>query len=132
MALEMCGRQTASSSRIYTKHGGTAVTNGVNIMAASYTPPRCDGILRITVCLTTASKLYLTCTDGTDAYTDSVLNDDVALKAATWYLFEIPISATEEGYNDDTTGTALLYNLQLGTTSVVRDLYVSYVTGPLV
>lgn len=137
MAFETSGR-TATVSRIFSTYALTPGATTDIVTVANGSPvaglqiPRMAGVLRITICLTTGSTLILTTTDGATAYTDSLFNSGTALTAKAVYLFEMPISATKEGYDDNTAGTALLHNLQLGSNVVIRFLWVDYVSGPLV
>lgn len=139
MPLETSGR-TATASRIFTAY---ALTPGAttDILTASnghtgtgFILPRMCGVLRLLICCTGATKVLLTSTDGTTAYTDSVLNDNVALVAKAPKLLEWPAPATTTGLgvDDSASGTNITWNLQLDTNVVIRFMTLDYVTGPLV
>lgn len=79
-------------------------------------------VARITISLTTSSKLDLRVTDGSTAFS-CVLNGDTALAAGGAYVFELPLRKTKDGT------TNLQYNLRVQSDSVIRFVFVDEVIG---
>ncbi|HLG42484.1 MAG TPA: hypothetical protein VI643_03885 [Planctomycetota bacterium] len=90
---------------------------GVNtdILATNVTPVL-DGTWVVTVCLTTGSVFNLITTDGTTSFTNG-LNASAALQAGDMYTFSFGVL------------TALSYNFQVETDSVIRLLVVNEMTA---
>lgn len=89
------------------------------------TPNHHGSHFRVWVALTTASVFNMRVTDGTTAYVNG-LNGSVALAAGDVYQFDVPCPKTTDGASG---GTALSYNFEIETDSVVRMLVVDEVTS---
>jgi hypothetical protein len=110
--------------RVVLLHALAAPGANTNIFTA-ITPSPNAAAWRVTIALTTSSKVDLRVTDGTTAYSN-VLNNDTALAAGGLYTFSFGVAAT----STLTGATALTFSLRVQTDSVIRQLYIEEVLGP--
>lgn len=132
---EMSGNSALGVTSLCTVHAGAAPGANTNIGftdangSAATTwkvGPNC-GAVRITICLTTGSKLDLRVTDGTTAYSQT-LNNNTALTAACLYTFTVGVRR----YSSQNADAELTYALRLQTDSVIQTLFVDEVFGGVV
>ncbi len=109
---------------IYLTYALAAPGANTNILATSLQPIHIGSHFRVSVALTTSSVFNVITTDGTTAYTTS-LNGATALAAASVYEFKIPAPK----FKTIGGSTAMSYNFQVATDSVIRMLMVEEVRG---
>lgn len=124
----------AVATRVYSSYAQSAPGANSAIIPSGAQFPSITGIkfsrrasrCRVFVVLTTSSVFNYTVTDGTTAYTNG-LNASAALNAGDAYEFEFDVQSHT---TDTEAGTALIYNFQVETDSVIRQLIVTEITGP--
>lgn len=100
--------------------GTTVTADGV----AGLRPSGQATAYRVTISLATSSVLDVYVTDGSTAYTIH-LNGGTALTASCFYTFTFGVSKTTNGT------TALVYQLRVATDSVIQQLAIDEVNGPV-
>lgn len=96
-------------------HNGSAP--GANTDMITDFTPTSDAVLEVTVQLTTSSVFNMMVTDGTTEHAGGI-NSSSALNAGDRYVFEFDVPANKAD------GTALVYNFQVETDSVIETLFV--------
>ena len=109
--------------RLAAVYAGAAPGANTNVFTAVTPSPNCCA-MRLTICLTTGSKVDVQVTDGTTAYSQT-LNNNTALTAACLYTFTFGVAATKDGT------TALSYSIRYQTDSITQILLLDEVTGPV-
>lgn len=120
--------------RVATAHALAAPGSNTSFLSTSVTADGTTGITpsahanawRVTISLATSSVLDVYVTDGSTAYTLH-LNGGTALTASCLYTFTFGVSATKQDG-----ATALVYQLRVATDSVIQQLAIDEVAGPVI
>ena len=99
------------------RHAIAAPGADTNILTTGIIPKE-DGVMCVTVCLTTGSVFNVTITDGTTSYVNG-LGASAALNSGDMYTFCFGCL------------TSLTYNFQVETNSVIRELHVFVMTNSI-
>lgn len=128
MAVEAAGMSEASITALATVHAGAAPGANTNIFTAVKVSPRCAR-LRLTIALTTGSKVDVRVTDGSTAYSQT-LNGNTALTANCLYVFEW--GARRYSSQPATPGTTaeLSYSIRVQTDSVIQTCFLEEIASP--
>ena len=127
MSLKTEFSTTTSSHRKATVFNGSApgantgITGGITFSGSA-------GAARITIALTTSSVVNVSCTDGSTTHKWG-LNASSALNAGDVYTFSLGVSATDDGTS---TGTALTYDIEVETDSVIEILIIDEIKGGVI
>lgn len=126
---QMSGNMAPSVTALATVYAGAAPGANTNIFTPVKVSPK--GVaLRLTIALTTGSKVDIRVTDGSTAYSQT-LNNDTALTAGCLYVFEFGARRySSQPYTDGTTAE-LSYSVRVKTDSVIQTLLLEEIAGVL-
>lgn len=124
LPVETAVRYTIRS--LATVHAGAAPGANTDIFTAVKVAPGC-AFLRLTICLTTGSKVDVRVTDGSTPYSQT-LNNNTALTAACLYVFEW----AARRYSAQSGDTELTYSIRVQTDSIIQTLFLDEVIGALI
>lgn len=116
----------SSARALATVYAGAAPGANTDIFTAVKVSPLAVA-LRLTICLTTSSKVDIRVTNGTTAYSQT-LNNDTPLTAACLYTF----CFGARRYSSQTGDTELTYSVRVQTDSIIQTLFLEEVTGPVI
>jgi len=121
---ENCHLSESYVLALATVYNGPAPGANTNIFAP-VTPGARAAKLRLTIALTTSSKVDIRVTDGTNAFSIT-LNGDAAIPANTMYMEEFGARK----FSSQDGSTPLTYSVRVKTDSVIQVLFFDEIGGP--
>ena len=127
MPVEATMNPQFSVARLAAVYAGAAPGANTDIFTAVKFSPDAT-CARLTIALTTGSKVDVRVTNGTTAYSQTI-NNNAALTAACLYVFEFPVGRYASMPYVAGTTAELTYSIRVQTDSIIQTLFFDELKG---